>query len=62
MTEARELRHAYVGTEHLLLGLLREGKNIAAQVLIESGYHARSCARRGAQDPRDTEQTAAERG
>jgi len=29
MTEARELNHSYVGTEHLLLGLLREEKGIA---------------------------------
>ncbi len=33
MTEARELSHGYVGTEHLLLGLLAEEKGIAAQVL-----------------------------
>lgn len=33
MREARELGHSYVGTEHLLLGLLREEKGIAAQVL-----------------------------
>ncbi|MDH3369631.1 MAG: NDP-hexose 4-ketoreductase, partial [Gemmatimonadota bacterium] len=33
MSEARELNHSYVGTEHLLLGLLREEKGIAAQVL-----------------------------
>jgi len=31
--EARMLNHAYVGTEHLLLGLLREGDGIAARVL-----------------------------
>src|SRR5207245_6922926 len=37
MAEARELNHSYVGTEHLLLGLLREEKGIAAQVLTESG-------------------------
>ena len=37
MSEARELNHSYVGTEHLLLGLLREGKGIAAQVLTEAG-------------------------
>ena len=37
MTEARELRHSYVGTEHVLLGLLREGKGVAAQVLGEFG-------------------------
>lgn len=37
MSEARDLNHTYVGTEHLLLGLLREEKGIAAQVLVESG-------------------------
>src|SRR5207248_2960320 len=31
--EARALGHNYVGTEHLLLGLLREGEGVAAQVL-----------------------------
>jgi ATP-dependent Clp protease ATP-binding subunit ClpA len=31
--EARNLEHNYVGTEHLLLGLLREGEGVAAQVL-----------------------------
>src|SRR3954463_14122157 len=37
MSEARELSHSYVGTEHLLLGLLREEKGIAAQVLTDAG-------------------------
>jgi ATP-dependent Clp protease ATP-binding subunit ClpC len=37
MSEARELNHSYVGTEHLLLGLLREEKGIAAQVLGDAG-------------------------
>jgi len=37
MSEARELNHSYVGTEHLLIGLLREEKGIAAQVLIDGG-------------------------
>jgi ATP-dependent Clp protease ATP-binding subunit ClpC len=37
MSEARELNHSYVGTEHLLLGLLREEKGIAAQVLNDAG-------------------------
>ncbi|MDP1891687.1 MAG: ATP-dependent Clp protease ATP-binding subunit [Gemmatimonadaceae bacterium] len=36
MGEARELGHSYVGTEHLLLGLLREEKGIAAQVLADA--------------------------
>jgi ATP-dependent Clp protease ATP-binding subunit ClpC len=37
MNEAHELNHSYVGTEHLLLGLLREGNGIAAQVLNSVG-------------------------
>jgi ATP-dependent Clp protease ATP-binding subunit ClpC len=37
MAEAREFNHSYVGTEHLLLGLLREEKGIAAQVLGSLG-------------------------
>src|SRR5438874_8755890 len=39
MAEARELNHSYVGTEHLLLGLLREEKGIAAQVLTDTGVN-----------------------
>src|SRR5712692_4422512 len=32
--EARNFNHNYVGTEHLLLGLVREGEGVAAQVLM----------------------------
>jgi ATP-dependent Clp protease ATP-binding subunit ClpC len=39
MSEARELNHSYAGTEHLLLGLLREEKGIAAQVLTDAGVN-----------------------
>ncbi len=35
--EARQLNHNYVGTEHLLLGLLREQEGVAAQVLMNLG-------------------------
>src|SRR6202046_4206480 len=35
--EARNLNHNYVGTEHLLLGLLREHEGVAAQVLMNLG-------------------------
>jgi ornithine carbamoyltransferase len=35
--EARQLSNNYIGTEHLLLGLLREGNSLAAQVLIALG-------------------------
>ncbi len=34
---AQQLRHGYVGTEHLLLGILLDGGGIAAQVLVEMG-------------------------
>ncbi|MDR3233926.1 MAG: ATP-dependent Clp protease ATP-binding subunit [Planctomycetaceae bacterium] len=37
MEEARNLNHNYVGTEHLLLGLLREQDGVAAQVLMNLG-------------------------
>lgn len=37
VAEARDLTHNYVGTEHILLGLLREEKGIGAQVLKVSG-------------------------
>ena len=33
IAEAQSLNHSYVGTEHILLGLLREGEGVAAQVL-----------------------------
>ena len=39
MDEARVLEHSYVGTEHLLLGLLREKKGVAAQVLNVAGVN-----------------------
>ena len=35
--EADRFHHNYVGTEHLLLGLIREGEGVAAQVLAELG-------------------------
>ena len=35
--EAQRFNHEYVGTEHILLGLLREGEGVAAQVLVELG-------------------------
>ena len=35
--EARMLDHNYIGTEHILLGLIREGDGVAAQVLVKLG-------------------------
>ncbi len=42
MEAAAELRDAYVGTEHLLLGLIREEKGVAAQVLAHQGVTAQA--------------------
>src|ERR671931_361137 len=35
--EALQLSHNYIGTEHILLGLIREGEGVAAQVLVKLG-------------------------
>jgi ATP-dependent Clp protease ATP-binding subunit ClpA len=37
LREALQLQHNYIGTEHLLLGLIREGEGVAAQVLVKMG-------------------------
>jgi len=44
--EARRLCHHYIGTEHLLLGLLAEGRGPAAQLLNERGLRAGDLRRR----------------
>jgi len=57
--EARNLNHNYVGTEHILLGLLREEKAIAAQVLKNLGLNleaARTETVRLLCHPEDTEE------
>ena len=42
MEEARALGHNYIGTEHLLLGLIREQEGVAAQVLLNLGLKLES--------------------
>jgi len=37
LREAQQLGHNYIGTEHILLGLIREGSGVAAQVLVKLG-------------------------
>jgi ATP-dependent Clp protease ATP-binding subunit ClpC len=37
LREATQLGHDYIGTEHILLGLIREGEGVAAQVLVKLG-------------------------
>ena len=44
MSEARYLDHSYVGTEHMLLGLLHEEKGIAGDVLIKAGGYSAAAA------------------
>lgn len=39
METARQLNHSYVGTEHVLMGLIREEKGVAAQVLRQNGLN-----------------------
>ncbi len=46
MHAAREMGHTYVGTEHLILGLLREGTGVAATVLNSRGVTALQYARK----------------
>jgi Clp amino terminal domain, pathogenicity island component len=37
LREAKRLHHDHIGTEHILLGLLREGEGVAAKVLVDAG-------------------------
>jgi ATP-dependent Clp protease ATP-binding subunit ClpC len=37
LRESLDLGHTYIGTEHILLGLIREGEGVAAQVLVDMG-------------------------
>ncbi|MCW3101047.1 MAG: ornithine carbamoyltransferase [Chthonomonadaceae bacterium] len=41
--EARQLRNNYIGTEHLLLGLIREGEGLAGRVLAKLGVELERC-------------------
>ena len=41
--EAKSLNHSYVGTEHILLGLLREGEGVAARVLKSLDIDVERC-------------------
>ena len=58
MREALRLGHGYIGTEHILLGLLREGEGMAALVLVKLGCdftRARDTVLRLLNDPRSDE-------
>ena len=43
--EAERLLHNYIGTEHLLLGMLREERSVAANILMEKGMRLHAGAR-----------------
>ena len=45
LREALQLGHNYIGTEHLLLGLVREGEGVAAQVLVQMGAELQAVRR-----------------
>jgi len=44
--EARMLNHNYIGTEHILLGLIHEGEGVAAKALESLGISLMPCASR----------------
>ena len=44
--EARALKHNYIGTEHILLGMLREGEGLAVAILVERGIDLADLQRR----------------
>ncbi|GAB2949518.1 hypothetical protein GCM10027203_61520 [Nonomuraea fastidiosa] len=46
LREALQLRHNYIGTEHILLGLIREGEGPAAQALADAGVEPADVRRR----------------
>lgn len=46
LREALHLKHNYIGTEHILLGLVREGEGLAALVLTEAGVDLADLRRR----------------
>ena len=57
--EAERLAHSHIGTEHLLLGILREEGSLAAQVLKDAGAHLQSIREALAKDPARSEPASA---
>ncbi len=45
LREALRLRHGYIGTEHVLLALLKEGQGLAVQILVDSGVRVNDLRR-----------------
>ncbi|MFM8348484.1 MAG: Clp protease N-terminal domain-containing protein, partial [Bacteroidota bacterium] len=50
--EALRLGHNYIGTEHLLLGMIREGEGVAVSVLKKLGVHSMPSKLRSKASPR----------
>src|SRR5579871_3711198 len=46
LKEAKDLGHRYIGTEHLLLGLLRDDESFGARVLVSMGADAKTVRER----------------
>jgi len=42
LMEARKLKHSYIGTEHLLMAIVRDGEGVAAKILAELGINRQS--------------------
>ncbi|MCT2536631.1 ATP-dependent protease ATP-binding subunit ClpC [Aquibacillus koreensis] len=62
MDEARKLGHSYVGTEHILLGLIREGEGVAARVLNNLGVSLNKARQQVLQLLGSNESTAGQHG
>ncbi|MDC3425490.1 ATP-dependent protease ATP-binding subunit ClpC [Aquibacillus sp. 3ASR75-11] len=62
MDEARKLGHSYVGTEHILLGLIREGEGVAARVLNNLGVSLNKARQQVLQLLGSNESTSAQNG
>jgi ATP-dependent Clp protease ATP-binding subunit ClpC len=52
LREALQLRHSYVGSEHILLGLVREPESLASQILLTLGVESSSAMKAEAKRPR----------
>ncbi|SEQ84948.1 ATP-dependent protease ATP-binding subunit ClpC [Piscibacillus halophilus] len=62
MDEARKLSHSYVGTEHILLGLIREGEGVAARVFNNLGVSLNKARQQVLQLLGSNESTSSQRG
>ena len=53
MREAIQLNHGYIGTEHILLGMVRANEGVANQVLVKLGAEPAACLLYTSPSPRD---------